>query len=275
MKSNDHRPTEEAYAELQQAYDYYNAQLFGSQLPACLITFQRVKRTMGYLSTRRFVHRDGRQTDELAMNPEYFAVIPLIEILQTVVHEQCHLWQDHFGHPSRACYHNREWANKMESVGLMPSSTGALGGGRTGQHMNDYVIAGGPFERVTRRLLETGFAISWFDRYPAMPPRRSPAFSIPPGTSLATWLDAIAPGTTTTLPADVPPSAANSVPAQTLPGLGLEVREGSGGRRNKYTCPECRQVTVWGRPNLRIICADCEVLLSDLPLEVEMQPSQA
>ena len=141
--------------------------------------------------------------------------------------------------------------------------------------MNDYVIAGGPFETVTRRLLETGFAISWFDRYPALPPRRSPAFSIPPGTSLATWLDAITPGVTTTLQVVVPPSAANSVPAQTLPGLGLEVREGSGGRRNKYTCPECRQVTVWGRQNLRIICADCEVLLSDLPPEVEMQPSQA
>ncbi|HEJ2435628.1 TPA: SprT-like domain-containing protein [Pseudomonas aeruginosa] len=99
MLVSHRRPTEEAYAELQAAYDFYNDHLFASQerLPACLITYQREKRTMGYFSQARFIRRDGIKADEIAMNPDYFAVIPLVEILQTLVHEMVHLWQYHFG----------------------------------------------------------------------------------------------------------------------------------------------------------------------------------
>lgn len=84
MLVSHRRPTEEAYAELQAAYDFYNDHLFASQerLPACLITYQREKRTMGYFSQARFIRRDGIKADEIAMNPDYFAVIPLVEILQ-------------------------------------------------------------------------------------------------------------------------------------------------------------------------------------------------
>ena len=38
-----------------------------------------------------------------------------------------HLEQAHFGKPSRNGYHNKEWADLMERVGLMPSDTGAPG----------------------------------------------------------------------------------------------------------------------------------------------------
>ena len=31
----------------------------------------------------------------------------------------CHQWQQHFGKPSRNGYHNKQWADKMESVGLI------------------------------------------------------------------------------------------------------------------------------------------------------------
>src|SRR3546814_1039171 len=74
----------QAYAELQFAFDHYNRSLFGGELPRCLITMQREKRTYGYFSRRRFVHTvDQRSTDEIAINPSYFAVVPLLEILQT------------------------------------------------------------------------------------------------------------------------------------------------------------------------------------------------
>ena len=60
-----------------------------------------------------------------------------------MIHEQCHVWQYHFGTPSRRSYHDREWASKMESLGLIPSSTGFPGGNKTGQKMDDYLLAGG------------------------------------------------------------------------------------------------------------------------------------
>lgn len=87
-------PTAQAYAELQAAFDHYNRELFGGELPPCLITMQREKRTYGYFSSERFVHRHDRsKTDEIAINPSYFAVVPLLEVLQTLVHEMVHAWQ--------------------------------------------------------------------------------------------------------------------------------------------------------------------------------------
>jgi len=43
-------PTEEAYTELQKAYDFFNHALFGNKLPPCLITLQRKARTYGYFA---------------------------------------------------------------------------------------------------------------------------------------------------------------------------------------------------------------------------------
>lgn len=258
---NSTRPTEEAYAELQHAYDFYNGELFGGQLPACLITFQREKRTMGYFSSKRFVRADGsRRADEIAMNPEYFAVVPLIEVMQTLVHEMVHLWQQHFGTPSRACYHNAEWAGKMESVGLMPSDTGAPGGKKTGQKMGDYSVPGGLFENATLKLLTGGFAISWFDRFPASPP---PTLAVLQGSAIPAadgddevelLADHAAADASFSL-------AAYTAPAQREPSLELEARgQGSRSNRKKYTCPGC-QIGLWGKPSLRVKCADCDSLL--------------
>jgi len=136
------QPTIASAHEFQTAYDHYNVVLFNSQLPQCLITLQRVTNCLGYFSSKKFVAEAG-VTDEIAMNPEFFTGNPIIQTLQTLVHEMVHLWQYHFGKPSRRTYHNIEWANKMESVGLMPSSTGTAGGARTGQNMSDYPIIGG------------------------------------------------------------------------------------------------------------------------------------
>src|SRR3546814_4810736 len=125
-------PISQAYAELQLAFDHYNRELFAGELPPCLITMQREKRSYGYFSSERFVHHhDKSKTVEIAINPAYFSVVPLLEVLQTVAHEMVHAWQFHFGNPSRSGYHNREWADNMEAIGLMPPSTGQPGGARS------------------------------------------------------------------------------------------------------------------------------------------------
>lgn len=147
------QPTPQAYAELQLAYDHFNGALFGGQLPGCLITLQREKRTYGYFSRNRFANLDGQLTDEIALNPCYFAVVPLVETMQTLVHEMVHQWQALFGKPGRGRYHNDQWADKMESIGLMPSSTGRPGGKRTGDHMADYAIEGGRFLQACQALV--------------------------------------------------------------------------------------------------------------------------
>ncbi|SUI48840.1 SprT-like family [Salmonella enterica subsp. indica] len=103
-------PTADTYNELQIAFEHFNKELFNGEIPYCLITLQREKKTYGYFSSKRFVHRTEKTaTDEIALNPSYFAVIPEIEIMQTLVHEMAHAWQFHYGKPGRRGYHNKEW----------------------------------------------------------------------------------------------------------------------------------------------------------------------
>ncbi len=158
-------PTEQTYPELQRAYDFFNTELFSDKLPSCLMTLQRKNHTYGCFFAERWKERAGEGvTDEIAMNPAHFSNRSLEETLSTLVHEMVHLWQHHFGTPSRHVYHNKEWAAMMEEVGLCPSDTGEVGGKRVGQHMSHYIIEGGPFAKACARLLKDGFDLTWTDR---------------------------------------------------------------------------------------------------------------
>ena len=157
------KPTQETYSALQTAYEHFNQELFDEALPECLITLQRKeKRVHGYFWSQRFEEiGSGQRTDEIAMNPQHFKSREMIEVLSTLAHEMAHQWQAHCGTPSRKAYHNHEWGDKMESIGLMPSNTGEPGGKRTGQQMTHYIIQGGLFERVCASLLSDGFRLAW------------------------------------------------------------------------------------------------------------------
>lgn len=155
-------PTYDSYGELDQAYAYFNDVLFGSELPPCLITLHRHKKAYGYFAPRRFEHTSGkRYTDEIALNPDHFKERSAAETLSTLVHEMAHLWQQHFGKPSRSNYHNREWGSKMDWLGLPPSSTGAPGGKRTGQRVSHWIEPGGRFAVACERILAQGLVIAW------------------------------------------------------------------------------------------------------------------
>lgn len=157
--------TEKEYKLLNEAYNFFNTSLFEGELPECLITLQRKGKCAGYFSGNRFSDRndEGITIDEIALNPDCFH-LPDIEIYQTLVHEMGHCWQKSYGKSSRAGYHNREWANKMEDIGLMPSSTGSPGGKKTGQKMMDYVICGGNFDIESAKFIKENGCVSFGSR---------------------------------------------------------------------------------------------------------------
>jgi predicted SprT family Zn-dependent metalloprotease len=139
--------TTQEYKKLDAAFEFFNMRLFKGELPPCLITLNRHRRFYGYFSGGMFVSRiSPSKVDEIALNPETFEGRTDKEILSTLVHEMVHLQQHHFGKPSRANYHNKQWADWMEEIGLMASKTGEPGGKKTGQGMTHYIIEGGPFE---------------------------------------------------------------------------------------------------------------------------------
>ena len=141
-------PTGEQFAAYQALAQYFNERLFAGTLPPVLLNFSRKgRRTRGFFAPNRW-EKGPALTHEISLNPQLLKERSPLEAAATLVHELCHLWQFVFGHPSRTGYHNQEWADKMEAIGLMPSDTGEVGGKRTGQQMTHYVISGGPFEQA-------------------------------------------------------------------------------------------------------------------------------
>ena len=53
----------------------------------------------------------------------------------------------------------------MESIGLMPSSTGEPGGKKTGQKMGDYPIKNGAFYLQCVAFSQMGYQLPFYDRY--------------------------------------------------------------------------------------------------------------
>ena len=146
-----------------------NRSLFEGELPNCLITLQRSKKSYGYFCGDRFGRADGTLTDEIALNPSHFRDRPQEEVLATLAHEMVHLWQHHFGTPGRGRYHNREWAEKMKSIGLQPTSTGKDDGPETGDVMGHLIVPDGAFDRAVRKLLARGLVVLWIEQ-PEKPP---------------------------------------------------------------------------------------------------------
>ncbi len=164
-------PTKREYTALEQAFDWFNRDLFGGQLTPCLITFNRHSKAYGYYWAGKIEGRRGKMRHpmaEIALNPDSFSKRADRQIMSTLVHEMVHHWQYSHGNPGRACYHNREWAAKMIAVGLMPSSTGKPGGHETGDKMSHYIIRDGAFSRAWGKLFHTGFRLRLQSR-PASP----------------------------------------------------------------------------------------------------------
>jgi hypothetical protein len=182
----DH-PMVQVYEPLIIAFDRFNRVLFEGKLPLCIITLQRdAERVFGYFHADRFGNREksGVTVDEIALNPRNFLTRSIEETLSTLVHEMAHGWQHHFGkQKSRVGYHNKEWSEKMQDIGLRPTHNGQPDGRLHGQNMTHIIVADGPFDRACRALLSEEFRLAWYDRLTEM--TRSNAASAQGGDGIA------------------------------------------------------------------------------------------
>lgn len=221
--------TTEQFRTLDDLYRYYNIQLFNSILPECIINMSRKNSTYGFFAPCRW--KDLKENDivhEISLNPD-FMMRPFREWHSTLVHEMCHLWQFEFGNPSRRAYHNHEWADKMEEIGLMPSNTGSPDGKRVGQQMTHYVIEGGAFDRVFSLLDIEELENLRLKYLPAMVAFLNPTKGIKGVNGK-----------------DDPE-----------PGKGKDIdKKTKSGQRIKYMC-SCGQ-KVWGKSGLNIRCNLCD-----------------
>jgi hypothetical protein len=227
-KPTTHTPTRRAYTGLDAAFDHFNRELFGGELPPCLITMQRQARAYGYFSGNRFavLARPDEITDEIALNPQYFEADKVDIALSTLAHEMCHLWQHHFGKRPSRCYHDKQWAAKMVEIGLIPSDTGKPGGKQTGQKVGDYIEEGGRFARSAAAFLARGDFVLFKDR------------------------------------ASLQAQGGSAGTSGTEEGEG----EQDGGKKKspgriKFTCPSC-DLNAWAKPAAKLVCGECDEALT-------------
>lgn len=219
--------TSTEYAVFEKAYGFFNKELFDGELPGVLITLQRKSQNVGMYRRGSFKDRadQSQEIDEIAINPDAYVNLPDVEVWQALVHEMCHQWQFHFGKPSRKSYHNKQWSQKMESIGLIPSSTGNPGGNKVGQTMFDYVDQEGAFRRCTQELRKLGVVVQLQSNNEDGAVSRT-----------------------------VEDQQRDSQMRQ----AGLKKNRSN---RSKYSCPSC-SMNVWGKPGIHIICGDCQQVLT-------------
>jgi predicted SprT family Zn-dependent metalloprotease len=150
-------PTERTHAQLQAAFDHINKDPFGNALPKCAITFRRGRYRVYYAMDRC----------EIALNPDHLAD-GTEAVLSHLLHGMVHLWQRHFGKPGRGAYHNAEFAEMMQNLGLIP--TAKEGGKRVGDSISHSIEPGGRFARVVEELVNSGWALTLSEAPPSSGP---------------------------------------------------------------------------------------------------------
>ena len=94
------------------------ARLGRDKMPDAVISFESMDHR---ILACYALHRNAQGLlDEITMNTKHLSR-PMWQVLETLLHEQIHLWQQNFGqHPVTRNYHNREFVDKCEQLGLHP-----------------------------------------------------------------------------------------------------------------------------------------------------------
>jgi hypothetical protein len=146
-------PTPAQFTAYQQAFDYFDQTLFEKSLPDCMLSYSLRRHSSHTLFTsEQWQEVAGSATSEISLNLKQLSKEQPIEVMATMVREMVHLWQEKYGHPSTTGYYNREWAEKMEKVGLIPSATRLPGGKRVGKGIQQFIEPKCPFERAFRKM---------------------------------------------------------------------------------------------------------------------------
>lgn len=158
-------PSKQMYDSLHKAFDHFNKNLFDGKLPPVILVIHRKRNAHGYFWMDQWAAKKSRKKlPEIALNPETMGRSEK-EVLSTLVHEMVHHEQFAFGKPPKTAYHNKEWADMMEAVGLTPTTTGERGAPRTGRNCTHLIEKGGRFDVECDKLLkQKSFDMSWFVR---------------------------------------------------------------------------------------------------------------
>lgn len=227
-ESNMSMPLIEQSQAYHGAFDWFNEKLFNGQLPSPMLCLTRNANVIGgYFNHAKWHDENGNSIDEIAINANMMEQGNIVELMHTLIHEMIHLKQQHFGKPSRHGYHNTEFADWAELMGLHCKD--AKTGKRTGHMMSTSVRDGGKAARAIALL---------------------PDELIFPWMAVSTQEDGKEGGG----------SGGGSGEGE---GTGRE--DGSGpprrsGTRSKFTCAQCG-LNAWAKHEAKLACGECDRMM--------------
>jgi hypothetical protein len=163
-------PTRELWETYQAFFDYFNDALFERKLPSCILSFHARGKSKGVFRASGWYKGEDIKSHEISLNPDLLHRQDTL-IFETLVRQMVHLWQHEYGYPPAVYgYCNQNWADKMESLGLIPSDTGKPDGQKTGWHVAHYVDPAGRYQKALNVL--SGESFAWkAEAYPTLPPK--------------------------------------------------------------------------------------------------------
>ncbi|WP_396146069.1 SprT-like domain-containing protein [Flavobacterium sp.] len=150
------KPTLLQFNAIQSAFDFYNLQLFypvfGKKLSPVMFSLNDSRRkSLGYYAFDKYVDQYQNVFSLINLTPEFLSN-DVYSVMSVLVHEMAHHYQYTLGKKKGriSSYHDKEFAQIMEELGLICSSTSRPGGYKTGIKMGHYIVKGGKFETLTQ-----------------------------------------------------------------------------------------------------------------------------
>jgi hypothetical protein len=243
---------------IQAAYDWLNCELFEGLLPPAMLVLSRNNNVLGgYFTPDRWFDEDGKAIPEIAINANCLKQAGIVKAMVVLAHEMVHLWQYTSGSPSRAGYHNQEWADKAKEIGLVPFTAE---GKCTGQSVDTRLLPDGVAEMAIANMPEE-FTLPWMTE-PMDIPQDKEKGGQQEGQGQGEGGEGQGNGQ------EQGGSGQGGPPEGQGKGVRKGIKDGTGqerkpGTRNKYTCPACG-FNLWGKPGGNFECLDCNQVIIEM-----------
>ena len=224
----------ELYKKIQYVIDEIDTRFFGGngkeKIPEIVFAINNRCNTC----VTAFVQADSlydkvndRKLQYMAINPFYLNR-DVDDILSTICHELCHVYENAYVHIPRGGYHDKQWAELMLACGLEP-----IYNNKSKTSVHHKIIEGGAFEKFIEDFKkehdDNYFNIVEYSRIVETTTKK--ALGIEDG-------DENEDGEPKPDNADKPVKKYNR-------------------NKIKYVCPKC-DAKVWGKAGLHITCTDCD-----------------
>ena len=237
-KTKEVKTSQELYSKIQTVIDLVDKRFFSGKkkekIPQLVFAINNKCRScvVAYVQADAlYDKKTDTKLQYMGINPDYLDR-PIGEILSTICHELCHVYEHAYIHIPRGGYHDKQWAELMRDCGLEPKY---LNSSKTA--VSHTIIKDGEFDKFVSEFVEK-YGADYFNivSYSAEVKRR---------TRKELGLEDDDEDDDSPKPdnADKPIKKYNR-------------------NKIKYICPEC-QAKVWGKGGLSIHCNECDCDLEE------------